>query len=419
MGDGEYHAKLSPSGAHRWMACPGSIVLEASYPDKSSVYADEGSAAHLLASWALRDRLDPSNYLGETIRVGENSFVVDADMCDYVRSYTLLVREYAEGGELLVEQAVPIDHLTGEHGATGTSDAIIMHAGARRLTVVDLKYGMGVRVDAEDNPQLMMYALGAYEYASVLADFDEIVMVIHMPRLNHVSEHVISAHELLQFGYVAAVKATDVSTAITHYGALDTWEADFLNPGEKQCRFCKAEADCPALRAEMAEIVGGSGVATIDDFRDLVPLDMYDGVGDNYLSIAMSKVGLVEDWCKAVRAEVERRLFEGKDVPGYKLVQGKRGNRKWADEEDAAKALKAARLKDADMYKKMLISPTEAEKRLKGSPSHWAKVLAHVTQSEGKPSVAPATDKRPALAVSSVADDFRDLVITEKTELDN
>ena len=420
MGDGEYHAKLSPSGAHRWMACPGSIVLEASYPDKSSVYADEGSAAHLLASWALRDRLDPSNYLGETIRVGKNSFVVDADMCDYVRSYTLLVREYAEGGELLVEQAVPIDHLTGEHGATGTSDAIIMHAGARRLTVVDLKYGMGVRVDAEDNPQLMMYALGAYEYASVLADFDEIVMVIHMPRLNHVSEHVISAQELREFavevrtaaGFVRLAESLDLTVG-------DDMTGPFFKPGEKQCRFCKAKADCPALRAEMAEVVANSSAATIDDFRDLVPVDVSDGFGDNYLSIAMSKVSLVEDWCKAVRAEVERRLFEGKDVPGYKLVQGKRGNRKWADEEDAAKALKAARLKDADMYKKMLISPTEAEKRLKGSPSHWAKVLAHVTQSEGKPSVAPATDKRPALAVSSVADDFRDLVITEKTELDN
>lgn len=415
------HAKLSPSGAHRWMACPGSITLEASYPDKASVYADEGSAAHLLASWALRDGLDPSNYLGETIRVGENSFVADADMCDHVRDYVKLVREYAQGGTLLVEQAVPIDHLTGEPGAAGTSDAIIMHASARRLTVVDLKYGMGVRVDAESNPQLLMYALGAYEYASMLADFDEIVVVIHMPRLNHVSERVISREELIAFAGEVRSASTVVRAATVFSGSIpeQDWSQEYLNPGEKQCRFCRAKADCPALRAEVSEIVGGSGAATADEFRDLVPLDMHDGVGDNYLSIAMSKVGLVEDWCKAVRAEVERRLFDGQDVPGYKLVEGKRGVRRWVDEEAAVKALKAARLKTADLYKHTLISPTEAEKRLKGSPTHWAKVSGLVTQSEGKPSVAPATDKRPALAVKAVAEDFRDLVKIEKAEVDN
>jgi hypothetical protein len=124
----------------------------------------------------------------------------------------------------------------------------------------------------------------------------------------------------------------------------------------------------------------------------------------------MDKVDLVEVWCKAIRAEVERRLFAGERVTGYKLVEGKRGNRQWSDEEQATKALKAAKLKAEEMYSKKLISPTEAEKRLKGSPAQWAKVEGLITQSAGKPSVAKATDKRPEVAVNATAEDFRSIL---------
>ena len=412
------HAKLSPSGAHRWMACPGSIVLESNIPDKGSVYADEGTAAHELAAWCLKDNMDPSNYLNEKISVGENRFTVDADMCDHVRSYTKLVKEYAQGAHLMVEQAVGIGHLTGEDDATGTSDAIIIDAVKRSLTVVDLKYGMGVRVDATENPQLMLYALGAYEATSMLADFDTVTMVIHMPRLNHVSEWTIPITDLIEFGSLVSYYATETRLAEADEAAAlgaqkptdSGWAEKYLNPGEKQCRFCKAKGVCPALRDSLMETVTGSAPATVEDFANVLPIEVDVDAGDNYLTIAMDKVDLVEMWCKAIRAEVERRLLDGERVTGYKLVQGRRGNRKWADEEDAVKALKAARLKDADMYKKMLISPTEAEKHLKGSPARWAKVLAHVTQSEGKPSVAKATDKRPEMAVNATAEDFRSIL---------
>lgn len=189
------------------------------------------------------------------------------------------------------------------------------------------------------------------------------------------------------------------------------WQQAYLNPGEKQCRFCKAKATCPALRAEVADVVHEA--ATLDDFADLVPQVPDSQTGDNYLSVAMSKVDVVEQWCKAVRAEVERRLLAGQTVEGYKLVEGKRGNRKWADAEAVEKLLKSFRMRQDEMYDLSLISPTKAEKLFKENPKRWAKVQEHVTQSEGKPSVAPATDKRPALAVPSVADDFGGLFQTE------
>ena len=190
------------------------------------------------------------------------------------------------------------------------------------------------------------------------------------------------------------------------------WQQAYLNPGEKQCKFCKAKADCPALRAEITEVVGGSAAASIDEFAEFMPETIDMQTGDNYLPIAMSKVELVEQWCKAVRAEVERRLFAGQKVDGYKLVEGKRGSRKWADEKDAEALFKSFRLRQDEMYDFSLISPTKAEKLFKENPKRWAKVQDLITQSAGKPSVAPATDKRQEIAVQPVADDFRDLVQT-------
>ena len=407
------HAKLSPSGAHRWMACPGSVVLEAAFPDQSSVYAREGTAAHELAALVLqREKLNAQYYANQIVEFDDHGEMVDwrvtQEMADYVDDYVKLVRELAQGKTLYVESKVPIGHLTGEEGATGTSDAVIVDVANRNLSIVDLKYGMGVRVDATDNPQLMMYALGALEMYGVLCDFDTVSMYIHMPRLNYVGEYHISTAELLQFAAEVRIAAGHVQLA----QSLELREDDdlsdgFFSPGEKQCRFCKAKATCPALRAEVTEIVGGS--ATLEDFMPEVP-DMQ--TGDNYLSMAMAKVGLVEDWCKGVRAEVERRLLAGQKVDGFKLVEGRRGNRKWADEAEVEALFKSYRLRADDMYDKSLISPTKAEKLFKSNPKRWEKVEALTSRSDGKPSVAFASDKRSEMTVHSVADDFSDLLKT-------
>ena len=379
------HAKLSPSGAHRWMRCPASPALEAPYPNDSSPYAAEGTLAHLLASEELDGTKPAAERIGEKHTIDGFDFVVDKVMVAHVEDYVKLVREYAEGGILRVEELLLIDQLTGETDAIGTSDAVIIHAAEKRLTVIDLKYGMGVKVMAKDNEQAMMYALGALECYEPLADFTDVCMVIHQPRLNSVSEHWIRVDDLLAF----AKKVRSGAEATRNDKAEPV-------PGEKQCKFCKAKSSCPALQAIVDETT--DEIATADDFADL---------GDNALSIAMGRVDLIEQWCKSIRAEVERRLTKGLDVTGYKLVEGRKGNRAWSDAKDAQDRLSAV-LKRDEMYEEKFISPATAEKLLKKDPE-GLKLLDELThRPEGKLSVAPAADKRPEKATTAVADDFAD-----------
>ncbi len=386
------HARLSPSGAHRWMRCPGSVALEAPFPDNSNRYSAEGTLAHDLAAHFLQDAVDPHTLVGTGATVDGFDFTISKEMAAFVVDYAKLVREYAEGGMLLVEKRVDFSPVINVPDSFGTSDAIIIKGD--ELIVVDLKYGMGVKVDATENEQLQLYALGALNDFGILSDFKMVTMVIHQPRLNHVSEWTVPVEVLRAFGEDARLSAVEV---------LDH-EAPRIEAGEKQCRFCKAKAVCPVLNDSVS--LATAGVATVADFAEFLPTLVEDE-----LSTAMSRVELVEQWCKGIRAEVERRLLAGTPVEGYKLVAGRKGNRAWADAAEAEQIMKKSfRLRDDDMYTKVLISPVAAEKLLRDTPKRWARVQDLITRGEGKPSVAPATDTRPALAIASVADEFRALL---------
>ncbi|CAB5162325.1 Protein of unknown function DUF2800 [uncultured Caudovirales phage] len=402
------HALLSPSSAHRWMKCAGSLAMEQGQPDTSSKFADEGTAAHELAAMALEAKEPTAKYIGSIIDVDGNEFIVDQDMASFVQIYINNVLEYAQGNELMIEQRVEFSHVVNVPESFGTSDAVILTGDGIEIQVHDLKYGRGVKVDAEENEQLMLYALGALNEFGMIGDFKRVRMVIHQPRLGHLSEWDCSVDELQTFSNRArerayhAIKVLDENPeAIRHH----------LTPGDKQCRFCKAKAVCPKLEQQVLDTVA-------DDFVDLdkeiapqisAAIERIESSDNAHLAECLGAVDLIESWCKAVRAKVEAELFSGREVPGYKLVEGKRGNRKWGDATEAETALKAMRLKLEEMYDFTLISPTTAEKLHKAGtigPRQWPKVQALITQSEGKPSVAPASDKRVALVIGSTEDEF-------------
>lgn len=416
------HAILSPSGAARWLACPGSIALEAPYPDDSSDFADEGTAAHFLASECLTHEYDAAFYLGRRINVhrtfgtdwledgwtagnGGKEFAVDADMAEHVQKYLDYVR--ALGGEVLVEQRLPISFITGEADAKGTSDAVVLLPD--ELVVVDLKYGRGVRVEAPDNDQLAIYGAAALEEFVIVGDFARVRMVIHQPRLDHVSEWVMPIVHMED--RIAETKRL-ASIARGYIGkSPGDVVADELRPADKQCRFCRAKPSCPALRSHVLSTVTDGFVDISKPVAPQVEAAASRTFDNTVLGNLLGAVDLIENWCGAIRAQAKVELLAGRDVPGFKLVSGKRGARKWTDEEQAKAALKAMRLKVEEMFDLSLISPTSAEKLHKAETigaRQWAKLQALITQPDGAPTVAPASDKRPALQVAAPLDGFKD-----------
>lgn len=447
------HALLSPSSAEKWETCSGAIAMEHGLPDSSSQFADEGTAAHFLASECLSGNRHPAEFIGKTIALGSSGafwlmpdreapvrsqFRVDIEMAGHVNTYVMAVKQLAVGGELLVEQRIPISQITGEYNdpsltppiggtvasgeVSGTADAVIIQGD--ELQIHDLKYGMGVRVEAEQNKQLMIYALGALDEYSLLGEFTQCRLFIHQPRVASApSEWVISVEDLRKYRTHIGVCA---SNALVNFRNRDKWlgtpEAlKYLTPSDKGCKWCKAKADCPALAKFVTDAVGvdfevlGQADAQIADNGMTVAGSVcHVDVAPATLAAKMSACNLIEDWIKAVRGKVEAELLAGNEVPGYKLVQGRQGPRQWADAEEAETTLKSMRLKQEEMYDFKLISPTSAEKLFgeKGSqPSvkRWNKLAKLITQSEGKPSVAPLSDKRPALVIKPAIEEFEDL----------
>lgn len=403
------HALLAPSSAYTWIECPASTAAQIGQPDESSEYAgDDGTASHELMRWCLELKTDCSDHMGEVIKVGERQFEVDDERAEYVQLFVDAVRTRVNALELAgadvtmhVEVSLSIEHITGEKSAKGTSDVVLIAAwpnGRAEIEVWDLKYGRGVEVIAERNYQAMVYAAAADAEYAIVHEFDRVRIVIHQPRVNpEPSEWELTAEELYDWIDTVAKPAAARATALIGKPLALT---DF-NPGEKQCRFCKAAAVCPAL-AKHVELTVGSEFDYIENDPPSVVLLSNDELGLIYPSLP-----LIEAWGKAVLARIEGELLNGRAVPGTKLVQGRRGHRKWTDDGEAETLFKTMRLKKEEMYNFKVISPTQAEKLLaKDNPRRWKKAEALVTQKEGAPHVAPESDKRPALEIAPPESEF-------------
>lgn len=395
------HAVLSPSGADRWMVCGGSPRMERGLPDNGNEYSAEGTCAHAVAKMCLVEGKPATAYIGRRVHVSAHeTYEFREDMAEPVQCYVDFVDSLP--GEKHYEVAVPIGHLTGEEGAEGTADVLAITEDQEELICVDLKFGGGVRVSAKENRQGMLYALGALAKLDVLGSFKRVRIFIHQPRVSETPDEWDCTVEELQAFAVKVEERALIATAILN---VEEFDPATLVPGEVQCQFCKAKATCPGLRAYVEKAVGVDlevlAVAPQSTVASLVPTK------DVELGEALKAAALVEDWIKAVRAECERRLLAGEPVPGYKLVEGRMGNRAWSDEKAVEDLMrKTFRMPIEEAYDLKLISPTKAEAKLKEHPKRWVKLQPLITRSPGKPSVAPEDDKRAAVSNKAAAADF-------------
>lgn len=379
------HALLSPSAAHRWMNCTAAPRLEEGIPDEGSVFAEEGTLAHAYCAMKLKEFLG-RDISGEAAEIAElDSQYHTGEMDEYTDTYKTIVLEKYTGAraavadaQLLVETRLDFTGYIPE--AFGTADAIIIADGT--MEVIDFKYGKGVRVDAERNPQMMIYALGAYDRFNFEYKIERVRMTIVQPRIDNLSEYELPVPDLL-----AWVKEELAPKAKEAYGGRGPQV-----PGE-WCRFCKVKNTCRALAKKCTGAASGH-----PDPRLLSPEEIATDI--------LPLLATVKTWLASVEDYALQQALSGVQLPGWKIVEG-RSVRKITDQEGAAAALGKAGYKTAEIYKPQeLRTITELEK-LTGKKQFAAICGDYIEKPQGKPTLAPESDKRPAF--NAAVDDFKDV----------
>ena len=409
MTDDVAHSPLGPSRWDRFVRCPGSVRAEARFSDRSGWEAAEGTAFHWVMAQCLTLGFDPEDFLGETLQVGEFEIEVNEDMClsgrpglDYINGLV----DSDSDWELSVETRVDISYWT-RPGEFGTADVILIHPGKRELIVWDWKYGRGEPVYAEESWQLKAYALGAWwtravEVFGTAKEPVKVTLHIEQPRYPGAGGSVeMTMMELLAHGQYAAVRAK-----------LALGEDAPREPGEKQCRYCRAAPSCGEFAKWNLDMLGM-------DFDDLdaadpdVEMDRPDEVTPERRSTVLRARPLIEKWLDMLHASAYRDAELGNPVPGMKLVAGRRPLRKYAPDRMAeVEATLVGELDDAAWKPAQLITPAAAEKAL-GRAHYNEKLADFVEQGEPKPVLVGEEDSRPE--IRPVSEDLENLDEQETT----
>lgn len=367
------HAKLSPSSSARWLSCTGSVKAEQAFPSSTTSYAAEGTTAHALAELCLTTNTPTSNYIGQTLE----GYIVDEDMAEHIAAYCAYVKSYS--GVHLYEHRFSLAKWIPD--SFGTSDAVVIDEANKTAHIIDLKYGKGVSVEAEQNTQAMLYALGVIDDLGFMYEFDTVVIHIYQPRIKNYSSWQTSTKYLLEWVEWAKQRAKE---------ALQ--DDAPRTPSDKACQWCKAKATCKALLDHTHNVL-------MNDFDELDNIKP-DTLTDRELKVILDNAKLIKSWLDAVESHVFDKLNNGQDFDGYKLVEG-RSTRAWLNEDTAAQVLLKSGLEPDTLYTKKIISPAQAEKVLKKDKELFASL---VTKSAGKPTLVPSCDKRIALNDANVFD---------------
>ena len=365
------HALLSPSAAHRWMNCPPSACLEREFPSSSSEVAAEGTAAHALCEHKLRKLLKLRSKR-------PHSDFEDDEMDRCSDDYVSFVQE--QMGEIpspmvLVEQRLDLTRYVPE--AFGTADCIIV--GGDRLHIVDFKYGMGVLVEAEHNPQMMLYALGALELLDGIYDIQKISVSIFQPRRENVCTWSLPKEDLLRWARDDLVEKARLAYAGGGEYCAGKW-----------CTFCRAAVRCRARAEEKLRLAK-------EEFK-YPPL-----ITDEEIEDVLGEIPELIKWANAILAyATDAAVNHGKEWTGFKIVEG-RSVRRYKNEDDVAREAESAGY--TDIFDKKLISLTQMEK-LMGKKAFTDILGGFIEKPPGKPTLVPVSDKRPAIHTGSAQSEF-------------
>lgn len=373
------HALLSASSSHRWLNCTPSARLEQDFADVESEAAAEGTAAHALCEHKLRKALK--------MRSNKPVSQYDCDeMDEYCDGYVQFVlevlqeaKQFCKDPKVLIEQHLDFSCYVPD--GFGTGDCIVIGDG--KLHIIDFKYGQGVLVHAENNPQMMLYALGALEIFNSLYDIKEVSMTIYQPRRDNVSTWTIYVEELLNW----AENELKSKAVLAFNGEGEH------TPGE-WCGFCKAKVKCRARAEEKLKLV---------EYEFKRPPLLTDAEIEDILS----RLDDLTKWANEIMAyATSSAINDGKQWTGFKVVEG-RSNRKYANEEKVAEIAKENGY--TDILKHSLITITEMEK-LMGKQTFSDLLGNLVLKPKGKLTLVPDSDKRPAIDTTNAKNDFNKIL---------
>ena len=371
------HALLSASSSHRWLNCNPSARLEREFADRETVAAAEGTAAHALAEHKLKRRLKLRSERPVSPFDTDEMETCTDDYADFVMEQVTKERRRDPNTQVFIEQRLDFSCYVPE--GFGTGDCLIVSRG--RIHIIDLKYGQGLLVDSEENPQMMLYALAALKQYEEQYQIKKVKLTIFQPRRDNVSTWETT---------VAKLKKWATKDLVPKAQKAFRGEGEYC-PGE-WCIFCKAAVKCRARAEDKLRLAQS-------EFK-MPPL-----LTDAEIESVLAKLPDIKKWADEIQEYALAKALAGKEWTGFKLVEG-RSVRKYTDERAVVKAANDAGYHD--IYKKTLISITEMEKLM--GKAEFSKVLgALVTKPQGKPTLVPDTDKRQAISVSNPKSEFSEI----------
>ena len=385
MAEEKAHAVLSASSSHKWLVCTPSATLEEEFPNKTSEYMAEGTLAHEIAEFRVSSyflEAMPKSTYTRRLNKFKKEELFDNEMLVHTDTYLEYIKEEAMKTSnkpfIAVEQRVDFSKYVPE--GFGTADCIIISGDT--LQVIDFKYGKGVKVEAQDNPQMKLYALGVLSQYGMFYNIKYIKMSIVQPRIDNISSYEIPVEPLLEWG--EKIVKPQAQKAFMGIG-------DFVQ-GE-HCKFCRAKGACEFRATEnmkvIKEIQNTTGIVSNDDLGEM-----------------LSKTDGIEQWIKDLRSYALEQILKGEKVPGWKAVEGK-SNRKIVDVDKAFEILEANGYDKAILYERKPITLTQLEKVV-GKKKLSETIGDYIEKPKGAPTLAKEEDKRELYKVSA-AEEFKNI----------